>query len=243
MKPNYFQLFDTLKSLDVYPFKSYISSSQYLLAYQLILDYTTTSSTILDWGTGSGHFSFFLLEQGFNVTAFSIEKQCQLSDYLKSKFPNQYQFISDPNAIKKLPFKTDSFDIITSIGVLEHVREFKGQENDSLLEIYRILKPGGTFICYHLPNKFSWVEFLTPFLKKKYNHTYKYSRQDIKEMLNKANFYLFKTKRYGIFPRLTFRSLITSFLFANIFNQLDKYLSILFSIICQNHYFVAKKSP
>ncbi|MBQ4132690.1 MAG: methyltransferase domain-containing protein [Desulfovibrionaceae bacterium] len=45
-----------------------------------------------------------------------------------------------------------------SIGVFEHVHETGGDQLASLKEISRVLKPEGFFLCFHLPNKYSWVE-------------------------------------------------------------------------------------
>jgi len=238
---NLLKLFSELDQLDIIQFKSYISASQYLLAYQLVLQYIPTSADILDWGTGSGHFSFFLLEHNYRVTGFTIQNDCTLSQHLKTKFPDQFTYISDPKAIKTLPLKSNSFDVVTSIGVLEHVRDSGGIEQDSLLEIKRILKPGGFFICYHFPNKYSWIELITKHLKNKYNHKYKFSRQDIQKMLEKVNFELIDTKRYGLFPRLSFGNFPDYILLTKLFNYTDIIFSKFFNFLCQNHYFIAKK--
>ncbi len=239
---DYLKLFNELDQLDVTQFKSYISASQYLLAYKLVLHHAHYSASILDWGTGTGHFSLFLLEEKFKVSGFSIEKDCTLAHYLSTKFPDQYNYVSDPQSVKTLPFETNSFDIVTSIGVLEHVREKGGNEVDSLREIRRILKPGGIFICYHLPNKYSWIEVIAKYLLNKYNHLYKCSRRDIQVIISEANFELLETKRYGLFPRLSFRNFSDNLMITTIFNYTDVLLSNLLNPICQNHYLIARKS-
>jgi ubiquinone/menaquinone biosynthesis C-methylase UbiE len=231
----YLTIFDELNLLNAYQFKNRISSSQYLLAYQLVLQYAPTHALILDWGTGSGHFSLFLLEEQFKVTGFSIQDNCHLSKYLTDKFHDQYKLIIDPESIKKIPFKTNSFDVITSIGVLEHVRESGGNEYDSLLEIKRILKPGGVFICYHFPNKYSWIEAITKNIKNKHNHSYKYSRQDIQKLIKQVNLAMIDTKRYGLLPRLMFSNFPDYSFVARLYNYADIILSKLFNLVCQNH--------
>jgi len=238
---NYFEIFDELDKFNVYQFKSHISSSQYLLAYNLVMQHAIPATSGLDWGTGSGHFSFFLLKQGFRVTAFSIEKDCMLSGHLCSKYPDKYDLITDSQSIKTIPFINNTFNFVSSIGVLEHVRESGGNEIDSLMEIKRILKPGGVFICYHLPNRYSWIESITKHIKNKHNHIHKYSKMDIHEMLKDTGFHLIETKRYGILPRLLFRNFYNFKFLTRLFNNIDILFSSLVPIFCQNHYFVAKK--
>ena len=53
-----------------------------------------------------------------------------------------------------LPYPDAEFDAILSCGVLEHVHE----PDASLEEISRVLRPGGTFYVYKLPNRWSYLE-------------------------------------------------------------------------------------
>ena len=54
----------------------------------------------------------------------------------------------DVNEQPRLPFDDASFDAVLSCGVLEHVP----YEEGSVREIARVLKPGGHFFVYQLPN-------------------------------------------------------------------------------------------
>jgi SAM-dependent methyltransferase len=54
----------------------------------------------------------------------------------------------------RLDYDDDSFDVVTSNGVLEHVPD----DQHSLGEIARILRPGGAFLITCLPNRFSYTE-------------------------------------------------------------------------------------
>jgi len=62
----------------------------------------------------------------------------------------------DPREPVILPFAADAFDLVFSVGVLEHVHEAGGDARGSILEIERVLKPGGHFLCFHLPNRYAW---------------------------------------------------------------------------------------
>jgi ubiquinone/menaquinone biosynthesis C-methylase UbiE len=241
MLDHFLAMFDELKINKSYQFKNHISASQYLRAYKLVKDHLLDSSSILDWGIGEGHFSYFLLTQNKNVTGFTVEDECLLSDYLTKKFPEQFQFCQNKEAIKILPFEDQAFDAVVSIGVLEHVRETGGNEMESLSEIRRVLKPQGKFICFHLPNKYTWIEAVTRHMKSRYSHPYRYVEQNIVDMLKKTGFKKIESKRYGMLPRLVFRPIPNNLILTKLFNGIDDILSGLVPVICQNNYFVAQR--
>ena len=114
----YKNIFDELKNKEIYQFGSYISSSQYSKAYDLVRKYGKEKLNVLDWGTGSGHFSYFLLSQGFNVNAFTIDQECHLSGSLQNSYKEKYKLLVNQNPTKSLPFNDESFDLVVSIGVL-----------------------------------------------------------------------------------------------------------------------------
>ena len=55
---------------------------------------------------------------------------------------------------ERLPFEDGEFDFVWIFDVLEHVEDPDG----SLAEIRRILRPGGAFYCFKLPNRHSYLE-------------------------------------------------------------------------------------
>ncbi|GAX61867.1 SAM-dependent methyltransferase [Candidatus Scalindua japonica] len=223
-------------------FLSLVGAYQYRLLYRVFHKYVPTGVKVLDWGVGNGHFSFFLVKAGYKTFGYSLNmfpKGVELAD-------EQYRFVQgstgDPT---NLPFKDCSFDAVASIGVLEHVREIGGDEEKSLNEILRVLKPGGVFICYHLPNRYSLVEMVSRFLPKKHHHRYRYTSSKISKLLNNAQLNLIYIKRYGFLPR-NFWGRVPTFLsnskiMALSWNTMDIFLSFLFSILCQNYVFVVRK--
>jgi ubiquinone/menaquinone biosynthesis C-methylase UbiE len=235
IKKKYIKLFDELRLNKIPQCGSYITASQYINAYKLVNKYAPANGTVLDWGTGCGHFSLFLLNENYSVTGFTIENTCTLLNYLKNRKNKNYSLKTAPESIKKLPFKNNTFDVVTSIGVLEHVRVSGGNEVESLKEIERILKPNGKFICYHFPNKYSWIEFI------KKNHPYKYTKKEIHAFVDKTNFEIVEEKRYGILPRLIFKNARNITVIAGIFNIIDLLLSKLLPFFCQNHSFILRK--
>lgn len=223
--------------------RSLTSAHQYLLLYKLFRKFVPSGSKILDWGTGNGHFSYFLCRSGYKTVGFSME-DFTFKDWLKS-YPD-YKFVKgQTNKPVELPFKNHSFDCVVSVGVLEHVREFGGNELGSMKEISRILKPNGIFICYHLPNYYSINEFLGKLLTNKFHHQFRFTKKDIEKLTKNGGFKLIEIGRYGLLPRNSFAKLpfilrlsksLTFF-----WDTLDKFLIFIFSPLCQNYFFVAKK--
>jgi len=95
-----------------------------------------------------------LRERGLDVDAFDFRPdETEPGPRPLARYPEITAYIetSDPAA---LPFEDDRYDAVLSCGVLEHV----GDPEASLGEIRRILKPGGTFYVYKLPNRRSYLE-------------------------------------------------------------------------------------
>jgi SAM-dependent methyltransferase len=228
----------------LFQFQSLASASQYLDLYNLLTKHIPANSRLLDWGCGNSHFSYAACSLGYQTTGFSFDSYL-LRNYLEER--SNYQFIQgniqDPI---NLPFSDESFDVVSSIGVLEHVRETGGNEICSLKEISRVLQNNGCFICYHLPNQFSWIEYLALFFPSKHHHSYRYTRPQITSIFNESGFKIIKIYRYGILPRNILsklpKRLKNNMLFTKTYNFCDKFLSILLSFFCQNYAIVARKN-
>ncbi len=225
---------------DLYQFRSLVSGHQYRRVYALFQRYVKPGAHVLDWGAGNGHFSYFLLRAGYRVSAFSFD-ECPVREWIPEA---PFRFVhGDPAEPVALPFPSGSFDAITSIGVLEHVREVGGNEAKSLSEFRRLLRPGGMFVCVHFPNRYSWIDYLARTIPGKHHHAYRYTLQDIEKLVNDAGFELLETSRYGLLPRNFWGRLPgrRSEPLARAWDQLDETLSGPLSGICQNYLFAARK--
>ncbi len=97
-----------------------------------------SGSKVLELGCGTGHWSEFLSEMGFHVTATDIS-EAMLSLATRKKIERvSFQQADASN----LPFDNESFETIVSITMLE----FTGNIPKVMDEIYRVLKPGGRLI-------------------------------------------------------------------------------------------------
>jgi SAM-dependent methyltransferase len=224
-------------------FGSLAGSHQYVRLYRLVQAYIPQGATVLDWGAGNGHFSFFLVQSGYHAVGYSLFPQ-DFPAWLDD--PEYRLVIGDPSDPVGLPFADESFDAVTSVGVLEHVRETGGEETASLREIRRILRPGGIFIAYHFPNRYSWIDVVARVLPGEFHHTYRYTRDDITHLVEAADLELLETGAYALLPRNPLhrlpKRLASSERFARTYDAVDGGLGSLLPALCTNHYFVARRS-
>jgi len=99
---------------------------------------------ILDVGSGTGHFLYFMKNAGWNVTGIEINQGAR--EYSERNFGLS---VFPPEHLKT--FSSSRFDCITLWHVLEHLYD----PVNYFGEIRRVLKPGGTVIVA-LPNSNSY---------------------------------------------------------------------------------------
>ena len=213
-------------------------------------------SRVLDWGCGEGHFSHFLLREGHLVTAYTLQHEPPLLRHIPTDWLGRLHFVQGGSLdATALPLDSEVFDAVFSVGVLEHVRERGGSELGSLRELRRTLRPGGSVVCFHLPNRFSYIEALSRIRYRPGRrveasgtdnyHLYRFSRRKIRSLFEAAGFEVTLSGRYGILPRNSASKLFgqraDSLAFATAFNLADAVLETVLSGIAQNHMIVAKR--
>lgn len=222
-------------------FDCLISIRQYARLYDLALTYLPSGCRCLDWGGGSGHFSYFLQRSGFLTHVYAFQRPALLETKINEGTVSYLQ--GDPKDAVNLPYESSIMDAVFSVGVLEHVTEYGGNETASLREIARILKDNGQFICYHLPNRGSWIEALARIVGR-YHHVNTYTREQILTMLE-PNFLVTTICRYAILPRNSVRYfpkiLANNAKLAYFFDFIDDKLSKLLPWYCQNWMVIATK--
>ena len=234
---------DFFLKIKEYNFKQYSTlaqADQYKYLFNILKNEKGDNSISLDWGGGQGHMSAMLVSLGYKNTLLSIADYIDKWTEINKKIKFEWKHFDE--SVIKIPFNDKTFTHVISCGVLEHVKETGGDDIESLKEIHRVLKNNGKFIVYHLPNKFSWIEFLSSFYKKD-SHEFKYSYKSFKKILNnsKTNLKIQKHFRYGILPRRSARN-IKNIFFRVIYNLIDKVLEKTPLIyISQNHCFILEK--
>ena len=111
---------------------------------------------ILDAMCASGIETGYLINQGANVVGVDISQK-NIDEYKKRW--GKPCFL---NSIHKTNFSNNAFDAIYICGGLHHVLPLL---NETIVEIHRILKPGGLFYFME-PNKDTWVNKLRKFWYK-----------------------------------------------------------------------------
>ncbi len=137
---------------------------------------------ILDVGCGTGYYLKYVLEKGAEAygTDLSEEYIKQSKAYIYPQHAN-LKIASATN----IPFRNDYFDKVLMTEVIEHIPRYR----ESLREIYRVLKIGGSAIIT-TPNKFSYMNIaykLKRVLKGfKFNeHVKEFSRNEFLSLLSK----------------------------------------------------------
>lgn len=115
-------------------------------------------SKLLDLGCGEGRHCFGAYMHsdldvfGFDMSKDDVQKALNNFDEFNENSSSKSCSFGVTDA-RKLPFEDNSFDYVICSEVLEHIIEFE----DVILEINRILKPGGTFAA-SVPKFFpEWV--------------------------------------------------------------------------------------
>ena len=123
-------------------------------------------------GCGRGTISSYFAQNGYD---------CTLLDYSLSAVHIAREIFNnnghDANFVcgdaNHLPFANDSFDVVVSIGLLEHFEDIQ----TPVAEQIRILMPGGLFLGYIVPERpdniqkyFNWVNSFLKFIYKTYKH-------------------------------------------------------------------------
>lgn len=229
-----------------------LSSIFYLKQYERAHKLTSrlSGNDLLDWGAGYGHFSYVQSLFGKRVTALSPQDDdytiyTKVLDSLSKKQGFECKITNDPVI---LPFADEEFDIAVSCGVLEHVREFEGNDEKSLDELFRILRKSGHLVIAHLPNRGSWIEAYSR-RKGRQHHEFLYTKKEIKLKVEEAGFVIKKYYRYGFLPKnmialfllkYTHKNWCNNTLF-NVFYFLDDILSKVFPWFSQNHMLILQK--
>jgi SAM-dependent methyltransferase len=221
-----------------------LTAHQYGLLYETTLNSLAPEAKVLDWGCGTGHFSYFLAQAGYRVTGYSL-RPCALAGAIGARFEERYAFV-EGSVLETvaLPFDDEAFDAVFSVGVLEHVRELDGDEARSLAELRRVLRPGGCFICFHLPNQWSAIELGVRALTRRYHHVFRYTRRDVERLCGAAGLDLLWHTRYGIVPRNILGRLpgpLAGPRSAALVNAVDASMSALLRGVAQNHAFIARR--
>lgn len=121
---------------------------------------------ILDLGAGTGKYSIYLNNLGYDVTVVELVKHNL--KYITMNNPSIKAFLG--NALDLSKFKDNSFDFIIMFGPMYHLTK-KDDQIKALNEAKRILtKDGIIFVCYYM-NDYAIIKhgFIDGFINEKIN--------------------------------------------------------------------------
>lgn len=158
---------------------------------------------LLDVGCGS--YPIFLLTSKF-VEKFGVDK----IDVPNSVSDNRFKLINyDIEKNNKIPFGDNFIDVVTALAVFEHIEYYS--LTNIILEIYRVLKPGGIFIIT-IPS--TWTEIILKIMSHLYliskeelrGHKSNFNNMQIIEILQLAGFNNIKSGYFEFFMNRWFRA-------------------------------------
>lgn len=139
------------------------------------------SQTVFEIGSGTGFLAWFLKQQNFTITGSEIN--LQYISFAREQFGVALKEITSG----KLPFSSNSADVVCSFDVLEHIPDTQKH----LQQVYSILKPGG-FYVFSTPNKLTNLPFEVlkekSFTKYKKYHCSLHTYWELRSALEQAGF-------------------------------------------------------
>ncbi len=179
----------------LYHLSTPLGRANYLRKADTVKHLNPGGGRLLDWGCGYGQMSYLLRNRGFEVISYTIEAEepSPWNSFLREQNLNVV-YGEDP---VRLPFEDESFDVVLSCGVLEHVED----ESGSLTEIRRILRPEGLLIVMMLPNEWSYAEFMARNVFRASDHERLYSMEKMCRLLSTFGFEAVETWYSNILPR------------------------------------------
>ncbi|MEA3255507.1 MAG: class I SAM-dependent methyltransferase [Candidatus Altiarchaeota archaeon] len=151
---------------------------------------------VLDLGCGEGTYSRELSLRKVSVTGIDVSLDSLKFAVNAAERINQRLDLIQGDA-QKLPFKTESFDEVMCLDVIEHVFE----PNKVIAEVNRVLKPKGVFIL-SVPTPLYLTRPILPFdfseHIKAMGHIHEgFFYEEVKEILEGEGFRLIKHEYYG----------------------------------------------
>ncbi len=117
-----------------------ILRTPYVEYHKLLKKICFENKDVLELGSGTGQHTGGILKTNANLIATDISKFSL--EVLKKRYKNHINLKTNICDMENLQFPDETFDVVASAGSLSY-----GDTRLVLENIYRVLKPGGMFIC------------------------------------------------------------------------------------------------
>jgi len=117
----------------------YLLWLRHLFAYKFAQDITPKDSFVLEVGCGEGYGTSLLSKNVAKIIGLDIDNKTILHASKKYESRNCIFKLYDG---KNIPYSNDTFDVVISFHVIEHIKE----DLNYISEIYRVLKKNGLLI-------------------------------------------------------------------------------------------------
>ena len=172
-------------------FTNHLKLTQFQTSFKYVVDNFKPPLNVLEAGCGLGRWVVPLSEKGFNVTGIELEQEA-VDVINKNVISSNVKVIQGD--IFKMPFNDDMYDLVISLGVLEHF-ELKELQTKAFKEHVRVLKDNGYMfitvpyfsivrLFFHFP--FTKLASLVRKFKKKkeYFSEFRYSKKEFIKIIN-----------------------------------------------------------
>ena len=171
--------------------------------FRKVNQFIESGDRVLDIGCGDGSFLIQSIGDVHNLTGIGIDTAGKQIDYANSRIIqlglSQLSFLSLENGVENLPFEDDSFDVVTSIEMIEHIHPYVVAQK--LSEMRRVLKPNGRLLLTTPNYRSLWpliekiVDTVSP-VKYADQHINKYTPSSFVKSVEAAGF---EIQKFGTF--------------------------------------------
>lgn len=171
------------KGTSIMPREKWDTVEQYVgylrhLAEYMFMERFIDGSSVLEIGSGTGFGANYLSKFASSIIASDIWEEGIVRCPGKYRKDNLIFIVADGT---RLPFKADSFDVVMSFHVIEHIEP--KSVLDYLSDIKKVLKRGGVFIVSTPNSRIRLLPFEKPWDP---NHKKEYKDDELRKLLSKV---------------------------------------------------------